>query len=109
MPQHLAVPPETSTHTCDEPTAIAVAPVMPLTDTGVSALVPFADPFPNCPNVFEPQHLTVPSTRTAHVARSPPLIAITVPSPVGDTGVPELSVDPFPSWPTALRPQHFAV
>ena len=65
-------------------------------------------PVPSCPVPLYPQHFAAPPLVSAHVWKSPEVIA-TIPevSPLTWTGVDEPVVVPFPSCPSQLPPQHF--
>src|SRR2546428_667040 len=85
-----------------------MAPVRPLTGTGVFDLV-FV-PLPRRPLVFSPQHFTVASDSRAHVWVPPPeAIAVAPVRLLTATGAFESVFVPSPSSPTSLCPQHFAV
>ena len=76
-------------------------------------------PWPSCPSVFWPQHLTVSSSSSAHEWPSPAETAATVrpgprstegrSAPISPAASPRLVVSPWPSWPSALTPQHLTV
>src|SRR5262245_29987885 len=115
LPQHFTAPPVTIAHVwapCSEGgnntapwlAAIAVAPVRPVTVTGVDELV--VVPFPNCPEPFDPEQLTAPPVTTAHVWPKPPAIAVTPVSALTATGLDEPVVVPSPNCPEPLDPQH---
>ena len=61
------------------PAEIAVAPVSPLTATGVELSV--VVPLPSLPNLFPPQHLTPPGGTIAQVSPSPAEIAVAAAKP----------------------------
>ena len=77
------------------PTATWIVPVVPATGTGVVRGV--VVPSPSCPFRLLPQHLTVPSVRTAHVAPLPATIATAPVSPLTATGVAPDAPVPSPS------------
>jgi len=62
-PQHATVPSAISAQVLYQPVAMAVAPVMPDTGTGVVAFV--VDPLPSWPASLVPQHSMVPSRNNA--------------------------------------------
>ena len=74
-----------------------MAPVIPVTATGVELLVMVL--LPSCPTPLRPQQLTVPPLPTAHVCFPPAATAVAPAIPVTVTGVDELVVVPLPSWP----------
>ena len=82
------------------PAVIDAAPVRPVTATGVD--VPVVVPFPNCPVLLLPQHLTAPPVTIAHVWLSPAVIDVAPVRPVTATGVAESVVVPFPNSPVLL-------
>jgi len=65
FPQHSTVPAESRAQLCEAPRATAVAPVMPVTATGVLESV--FKPLPQLTVGIESQHSTVPSESNAHV------------------------------------------
>jgi hypothetical protein len=70
LPQHWTVPFDRIAHVWKSPVAMALAPVTPVTATGVDerridVLVP------SCPFVLPPQHWTVPLDSTAHACSKP--------------------------------------
>ena len=75
--------------------------------TGVDAT--FVVPLPNCPELFAPQHSTVPPTISAHVWALPAATVSAPARPVTVTGSTEFVVVPFPNCPEPLLPQHFAI
>lgn len=90
------------------------------TSTGRGELTPVS--FPSCPELFTPQHLTVPSVRSAHVWKSPASTAFAVEMLLTVTGemvevkeapapggVNPTVTPPFPSWPKLFSPQHLIV
>ena len=75
------------------------------TSTGVELSV--VVPFPSCPKLLSPQHLTAPPLVSAQLWTPPAAIAVTpLCSPETSTGVELSVVVPFPSCPKALKPQH---
>jgi hypothetical protein len=74
-------------------------------------------PSPSCPYEFSPQHLVVPSSRTAQVVLYPQLMLSAVQpmpmstllsrSPISLALSPRCTVSPYPSCPCPLAPQHF--
>jgi hypothetical protein len=96
-PQHTAEPSATLAHVWRSPAAIAVAPVTPLTATGVDESVRV--PFPNCPAPLNPQHVTAPPVTIAHVWKYPTVTAVAPVRPVTATSVDEAMVVPFPNCP----------
>src|SRR5262245_56447420 len=94
----------------EPPTLSLVASVIPLTITGVKALVLPDEPLPSCPNGLDPQHAIDPVASSAQLDRPPAPTETAFVIPVTETGVVEKATDdPLPSCPTALRPQHFTV
>jgi hypothetical protein len=77
------------------PAATAVAFVIPLTAAGVGLFV--VVPLPSWPELFQPQHLTVPPMRRAQLWYSPAVIAVAVVIPLTATGVELVVVVPLPS------------
>ena len=79
------------------PAVIAVAVLMPLTNTGVveSAFVPL----PNVPDWFKPQHFTAPLASNPQVLLAPAATAVAVLIPITDTGVLEAVRVPLPNSP----------
>jgi hypothetical protein len=103
------VPFANNAHEWAPPALIATAVVRPRTATGVDAFV--VVPFPNWPNSFSPQQLTVRFANNAHEWPPPALIAtalVRVLNPLTTTDVDASVVVPFPNWPQALSPQHLA-
>lgn len=93
------------------PAVIAVAVLIPRTQTGVR-LAWYAPPSPSWPERFMPQHTTLPPViQRAQVWKSPAAIAVVVRAPPHTwTGVRIwYDVCPSPSWPQSLAPQHQAV
>src|SRR3989449_5847636 len=107
-PQHRIVPSPRSAHACPYPLATATAPVSPLTATGDGAKVPKV-PSPRCPDSPSPQHLTVPSPRSAHANSSPAATRVAVVRPLTATRTEESLRVPLPSCPNWFRPTHCAV
>src|SRR4051812_4912574 len=70
-PQQRTCPLLISAHECESPSASAVAPETPTTVTGEVELASWASPFPSWPELFWPQHRTVPSSRMAHAWSEP--------------------------------------
>src|SRR6266542_2403776 len=66
-------------------------------------------PSPSCPDVFAPQHQTVPSVRRAHECEPPATIASTFVRPVTGTGTLLESNVPLPSSPLSFAPQQLTV
>src|SRR5882762_10575347 len=75
-----------------------------------------AEPCPSTPRSADPQHLTVPLSRSAHDANAVSASAVAVrpapklitgrKSPISPGFVPRLRVSSRPSWPLMLYPQH---
>jgi hypothetical protein len=107
-PQHRTVPPPRSAQLwCHHPAVTPIAPVMPLTGTGVVLVAVL--PFPSCPNWPCPQHWIVPFPRSAQVCRHPALTSTAPVSPVTCTGVVAAVVVPLPNCPKSFSPQHRTV
>ena len=66
-------------------------------------------PLPNWPELFAPQHLTVPPADNAHECEPPAAIATTPDKPLTLTAVDAFVIVPLPNWPERLPPQHFTV
>ena len=79
------------------PAAIAVAPEIPATATGLDEGE--LEPFPSWPKLFNPEHETVPPVEITHVWLPPAAIAVTPTIPSTGTGAGELLVVPSPSCP----------
>src|SRR3989442_3737851 len=107
-PQHRIVPSPRSAQACPYPLATATAPVSPLTATGEGAKVPKV-PSPRCPDSPSPQHLTVPSPRSAHPHSSPAATRVAAVRPLTATRTKESSRVPLPSCPNWISPTHCAV
>jgi uncharacterized membrane protein len=87
---------------------MVVASVIPGTAIGVDDGV--LVPLPSSPKRLLPQHMAVPSARTAHEWSPPALMVVASVMPVTVTAVDgEGVVVPTPSCPEALSPQHLAV
>src|SRR6476660_19739 len=61
-------------HVCESPALIDVNLSPPMTSTGVEAVV--KDPFPSCPEPFNPQQYASPEVAIAHVCELPALTAL---------------------------------
>src|SRR5438067_2271985 len=79
----------------------------PETDTGLCRLV--VVPSPSWPEVFAPQHFTVPPVTTAQVCADPAEITVTFANPDTAAGLVLDVLVPVPSCPELFRPQHFTV
>jgi hypothetical protein len=87
---------------CAPPSATAAKRVAGPTGVGLFVVVPF----PSWPELFSPQHNTVPVGERAHVWYPPAaIVAMPGPNPETPTGTELFFVVPFPSWPEVLRPQ----
>ena len=86
---------------------IWLAPVRPLTETGVSWLV--VSLLPSSPLDARPQHLAVPSLSLAQVKSEPAASSETPERPDTDTGVDRDVVVPSPKAPFELAPQHLTL
>src|SRR5438067_2436031 len=84
-PQDQTVPADVSARLWPTPPAMATAPVMPSTATGVALSI--VVPLPNWPLPLRPQAWTVPSDVSDRLCRQPVAIAVTPPSPLTGTGV----------------------
>ena len=84
-----------SAHECAPPVEIATALGRPLTNTGVEDVVVL--PFPNWPEPFAPQHLTVPPADNAHECEPPAAIATAPATPLTLTAVDAFVVVPLPN------------
>jgi hypothetical protein len=85
---------------------MAIASEIPETLTGVR-LLPVVLPKPSSPDeALIPQHFISPSSKRAHVCKSPAEMAIASDIPETLTGVRLLVVLEFPSCPKLLSPQH---
>lgn len=104
-PQHLTAPPVTLAQVWLPPAAKAWAPAIVGTSTGLLRAV--VVPSPNCRELFEPQHHTLPSA-IAQVWEPFAARAVTPSRPTTSTasGVGLALVLPFPSWPWSFCPQH---
>src|SRR5262249_48640763 len=104
-PQHQTLPSLSAAQLCAPPpldSFFTVAGSITLVGIGRSVVVLS----PTCPEPFEPQHCTEPSTISAHVCSSPPWILLAAPSsPFTSEGVGWSCVVPSPSCPRALAPQ----
>ena len=87
---------------------IWLAPVRPLTETGVSWLVVSLS-LPSLPLEARPQHLAVPSLSLAQVKSEPAASSETPERPDTDTGVDRDVVVPSPKAPFELAPQHLTL
>jgi hypothetical protein len=105
------MPVERVAHEWPSPALTVVAFVIPSTSTGVLENV--VVPLPNCPEPFQPQHLTVPLAISAQVEAPPALTAVAPVTPTTSTGIEELLPEvpeperPLPSAPQEFAPQHF--
>ena len=86
LPQHITALPPTMAQADLPLLDILVAPVRPLTETGVSWSVVSLS-FPKRPYCALPQHLAVPSLSRAHVKSMPAVSSETPERPDTDTGV----------------------
>ena len=97
-------PAASSAHETKSPadTPTAAAPPGRETGAGGTSTIP-DDPLPSAPDRPEPQHVTSPPASTAHVWKSPALMAMAVPGDgrvIGDGGVMTSALAaPFPNWP----------
>src|SRR5262245_60989869 len=93
-PQHWTPPAAVTAHVFSVPAARPTMPdERPTTSTG-TGLVSSADPSPSSPWTFQPQHLTAPLSRRAHVCASAAAMAIALDGkPTTSTGT-ELALSP---------------
>src|SRR5262245_8894649 len=106
LPQHLAIPVESSSQACLSPAVTAIAFVIPVTATALGELL--GDPeLPSWPTSFFPQQAGAPVPRRAQVnsdpAATPP--ALTVPEMPETESVPEGETVPLPCSPISFLPQ----
>src|SRR3954464_13048640 len=117
LPQAAAVPSLLSARLWKPPAATNVAPLSPLTATGVVTsvqLTPSVQPLPSCPCPARPHARTVPSPRSARLWFLPAATAVAPVRPLTWRGVRlslqvEPTVHPLPSWPSELKPQAHTV
>ena len=108
LPQHLTALPLMTAQVDWLLLEIWVAPVIPLTETGVSWLVESLL-LPSLPLDARPQHLAVPSLSLAQVKSEPAASSETPERPDTDTGLVRIVVVPSPKVPFELDPQHFTL
>ena len=80
-----------------------------ITDTVTGVVDGVVVPSPNCPKIFPPQHLTLPSFKRAQLKLKPVEMAMALEIPLTATGEDLFVVEPSPSCPSLLNPQHLMV
>src|SRR5262245_56897232 len=88
LPQHRTIPPADTAQACSLPadTPNIVLIKKPKIDTATGSCRSSWVPSPACPNPLIPQHLTVPSARSAQVCAAPAVMAVAWLSALTPTG-----------------------
>jgi hypothetical protein len=107
-PQQATLPPDRRTQPTLLPSETAVASETPETATGVGFGPEPEVPFPSCPPLLDPQHITVPETSLAHESSPPAAIAVApvIPGTAMAASLLGTVNASAPSCPPLLDPQH---